>query len=91
MKPTYEPGDVQIKRFELISPDIKARAVPLDQLVGFDVWEDITKPTLFACFYFVDSVGLLDKFPILGQEEVSVEFQTPGMPRPTTYKFKSLR
>lgn len=84
-----EPGDVKIVTLELKNKTLNASISPLDQIIGFDVYEDMAKPTLFATFTFSDNIGLIDKFPIIGEEEVIVEFQTPGLDKPTKYVFKS--
>ena len=89
MSRIFEPGDVNIKRLELVNKSLNASLSPLDQVQGFDVFEDISKPTLYAAIYFNDSIGLLEKFPIIGEEQVFIEFETPGMSTTTTYKFRS--
>ena len=89
MSRIFEPGDVNIKRLELVNKSLNASMSPMDQVQGFDIFEDISKPTLYAAIYFTDSVGLLDNFPIIGEEQVFIEFETPGMSTTTTYKFRS--
>jgi hypothetical protein len=89
MKRIFEPGDVNIKRLELVNKTLKASVSPMDQVQGFDIFEDISKPTLYAAVYFNDAIGLLDNFPIIGEEQVFIEFETPGMSTTTTYKFRS--
>lgn len=89
MSRIFEPGDVTIKRIELTNKNIKAGITPMDQILGVDIFEDITKPTLYATVFFNDNIGLLESFPIIGEEEIIIEFQTPGIKQTTTYKFKS--
>ena len=89
MSRIFEPGDVNIKRLELVNKNLNASMSPMDQVQGFDIFEDISKPTLYAAIYFTDSIGLLDNFPIIGEEQVFIEFETPGMSTTTTYKFRS--
>lgn len=89
MSRIFEPGDVNIKRLELVNKSLNASMSPMDQVQGFDIFEDISKPTLYAAIYFSDSIGLLDNFPIIGEEQVFIEFETPGMSTTTTYKFRS--
>lgn len=88
MKKIAEPGDVSIKRFEIENENIGAIFNPMDQLIGFDIWEDITKPTMYATFVFDDAINLLETFPIIGEETVHVEFVTPGMNKSTYLKFR---
>lgn len=89
MNRVFEPGDVNIKRLEIVNKKLNASISPMDQVKGFDIFEDISKPTLYAAVYFNDSIGLLENFPIIGEEQVSIEFETPGMSSTTLYKFRS--
>lgn len=89
MKPIAEPGDVFIKRVEIINPKLNISVNPLDQLLGIDIYEDMTKPTLYATFTFNDNINLLTKFPIIGEEQFVVEIQSPGISKPTVFKFRS--
>ena len=84
-----EPGDVKINRIEITNKNIKAITNPLDQVIGIDIYEDITKPTMFATLVFSDNIDMLNKFPFIGEEDVTIEFQTPGMSKPVKYIFKS--
>ncbi len=88
MKRITEPGDVNITLFEISNDALKARFNPLDQLVGFDIWEDMSKPTMYATFVFDDAINMLEKFPIIGEETVTVEIQTPGMSTSTRFVFR---
>jgi hypothetical protein len=89
MSKIYEPGDVKILRFELFNKSLNASVNPLDQLVGCDIFEDMAKPTMYATFTMNDNIGLISKFPIIGEEEIHFEFQSPGMAKPTLFKFRS--
>lgn len=89
MSRIFEPGDVNVKRVELSNKTLKAGINPMDQIMGIDIFEDISKPTIYAAIYFNDNIGLLESFPIIGEEEVTVEFVTPGIKKTTTYKFRS--
>jgi hypothetical protein len=84
-----EPGDVEIKRFEISNKNIDAVLSPLDQLLGADIWEDMSKPTMYAEFTFQDNLNLLQNFPIIGEEDISIEIQTPGMSTSTLFKFRT--
>jgi hypothetical protein len=88
MKPVYESGDVKVVDLTLYSPSSKAKATIIDQVQGFDLFEDISKPTMFAQFYMVDAIGILEHFPILGEELLDVEIVTPGMPSTAKYRFR---
>lgn len=88
MNKVVDPGDVLLKRVLLSNKNLKASINPTDQLESFDIYEDMSKPTLYATFLFFDSIGLLENFPIIGEEEISIDFQTPGMSTITTYNFR---
>ena len=60
-----EPGDVEIKRFEISNKNIDAVLSPLDQLLGADIWEDMSKPTMYAEFTFQDNLNLLQNYNIV--------------------------
>lgn len=89
MAKIIEPGDVYIKSFEISNKNLKAKMSPLDQLLGADIFEDMSKPTMYAEFTFQDNLNLLKNFPILGEEDISFEIQTPGISKPTLFKFRS--
>jgi len=62
---------------------------PLDQLLGADIWEDMSKPTMYAEFTFQDNLNLLQNFPIIGEEDITIEIQTPGISKSTIFKFRT--
>lgn len=82
-----EPGDVKITRLEIKNKNLSATVSPFDQLLGIDIYEDMSKPTLYATLIMSDNIDMINKFPLIGEEEVSIEFQTPGMTKPTRYDF----
>ena len=86
---TNEPGDVLIKRLSLYNKALSAEMNPLDQLMGFDIFEDMSKPTMYATFVFNDAINLLENFPIIGEEVIEVEIETPGMSKSTTFRFRT--
>lgn len=89
MKRIFEPGDVEIQYISLKNPKIGATINPIEQITGFDIFEDMAKPTLYATVFFNDNIGLMEDFPIIGEEEIEIEFKTPGMSETTKYKFRS--
>lgn len=89
MTKIVEPGDIRIKRITLSNKSLSASISPLDQLDAIDIFEDMSKPTLFATFAFTDSINLFEKFPIIGEEVITLEIQTPGIARSTMYKFRA--
>lgn len=89
MSKVVEPGDVLIKRVELSNKNFGASMNPLAQLIGVDIWEDMSKPTMYAEFTFQDNLNLLQNFPIIGEENISIEIQTPGIQKSTTFTFRT--
>lgn len=89
MKRIFEPGDVNIKYITLKNTKVGASINPIDQITGFDIFEDMAKPTLYATVFFNDNIGLIEDFPIIGEEEIEIEFETPGQSATTKYKFRS--
>jgi hypothetical protein len=80
----YENGDVDIQRVTMFNKNIGAGLSIKAQMMGFDIYEDVTKPTMFALFHMYDAIGLLESFPIIGEETITVEYGTPGL---TTSKY----
>jgi hypothetical protein len=85
----YEVGDVIIKDITLSNKNTKAEINPSDQISAIDIYEDFNSPTLYAEITFDDKIGLINDFPIIGEELFEITFQTPGLSYPTTYKFNT--
>ena len=85
----YEIGDVSIKDITLKNKNTQAFINPSDQIVSIDIYEDLNSPTLYAEISFDDRIGLINDFPIIGEEVFEITFLTPGLPYPTTYKFNT--
>lgn len=45
----------------------------------------MAKPTLYAQLFMFDSINLLTDFPLIGEEEVTIVFETPGISEPARY------
>jgi hypothetical protein len=89
MAKMFEAGDVKIKRFELSNKNFNAVLNPIEQLLGADIWEDMSKPTMYAEFTFQDNLNLLKNFPIIGEEDIVIEIQTPGVSSSTIFAFRT--
>jgi hypothetical protein len=70
------PGYVKITRCRLSNYLIDADLEIFEQVQSIDIFEDISKPTMYAQISILDSVDLLHKFPIIGQEQIEITFQT---------------
>lgn len=73
----FQPGDVELIDIILMSDDQERAYSLMTQCVGFDVYESILSPVMFAELTIADSTGLLQNFPINGGEYVKLSFKTP--------------
>lgn len=73
----FQPGDVQLEDIVLISEDQQRTYSLMSQCVGFDIYESILSPIMFAELVVADSIGLLQNFPINGTEYIKITFKTP--------------
>lgn len=74
---TVVPGDIDLKDIILISEDQTRSYSLMSQVSTIDIYECITSPVIFAELRVADSIGLLESFPILGEEYVKISFTTP--------------
>lgn len=82
-----EPGDIKIARLMLFNKDRTAKLSLMPQLISFSVYEDIMCPCLYAEIELVDAINIVEKFPIVGEEFVEIEFVTPSLPIQAVYSF----
>lgn len=101
MKTSYQPGATEIYKLDLIkyagtnyNKDTATVINIMPQLVSFNVYEDILKPTIYADFLLKDTSNIIQNFGpgmkgpgIRGDEYIEVEFKTPGAPQPSIYVF----
>lgn len=84
----YRPGSVKIHGMRLWSQD-KSRSV--DNIGGLvkniKIYESITDPVMTAVFTVFDGIGLRETFPIIGEEYIEIDLETPGMDEIFSYKF----
>ena len=85
----FQPGDIDLNAVTLVSEDGQRTYDLLAQCASFEVFENITSPVIFGELTILDSVGLLDSFPIIGEEYVSISFNTPRTQgKPASYTFR---
>lgn len=85
----YEPGDVNIVKVVLTKIGA-GEQIPVDikpQLLSMSIYEDIEQPTMVLEIAMVDSINLVQDYPIAGEEMISVSFYTPGRDNPTKLNF----
>lgn len=85
---SYSAGDVEIKLFDLVSLDGKIRQSIITQVVSFDVYESIMLPVMYCEIFIKDSINLIEKFPIIGEEFVEIEFKNPELNSVQFFRFK---
>jgi hypothetical protein len=89
----FQPGDVELVDIVLLSEDQERTYSLMTQCVGFDVYESILSPVMFAELVIADSIGLLQNFPILGGEFIKLSFKTPknkGTPASFLFRVKGI-
>ena len=78
-----QAGLFQLDRLHLISPnreggelgDIDLRA----SYVEFNIYEDISSPTLAGNITILDGIGLMESVPIIGEEILEIEAKTENL------------
>jgi hypothetical protein len=81
------PSSVEIVDCVLTNKNQNASLKIFDQIVTFDIWEDVSKPTMYAEITITDFIDLLNKFPLIGEEEIELAVKTTTTPI-TKFKFK---
>lgn len=84
----YEEGDVKINDIRIKSRSTGGELAIYDQTLSFSIFEDITQPSLVAEFIIRDAINMIHDLPIIGEEDVTVEFVTPGLPKPVKLTFQ---
>lgn len=84
----YEQGDVKINLVEIKSRTNGGKVQLLDQVKGILIYEDMTQPTMMAELKLDDNINILHDLPIVGEEDITIEFVTPGL-RPVTLTFQT--
>jgi hypothetical protein len=85
---SFQNGDVVISEATITSAATGARVSILPQVQGIDIFEDMGKPTVYAQLYMFDAINLLTDFPIVGEEDIVISFETPGIGTSVTYRLK---
>ena len=75
----YEQGDVKVSLLEIKSRSNGGKLQALDQIKGVFIYEDMTQPTMMAEFKFDDNINMLHDLPLIGEEDITIEFSTPGL------------
>lgn len=88
MAVSYRPGDVKIHGMRLWSMDRSRSIENLGGLVkNIKIYESILDPVMSAVFTVLDTIGLAETFPLLGEEYIELDIETPGMDEIFSYRF----
>lgn len=85
----YEPGDVNILKV-VLQKTSSGSQIPVDirpQLLSLSIFEDIEEPSMVMELTMVDSINLVQDYPIVGEEMISISYFTPGRTNPTKLNF----
>jgi hypothetical protein len=86
---SYESGDINLTGIKLgkLRPG-ETRNVDLKgQVISINIYEDIDQPSMLLELTLVDSINLVQDFPITGEEIVIISFNTPGRENQTKKGF----
>jgi len=81
MDTSFKPGDCSIKKLWINSKHSRASLNIIGQCLEFSLYEDLSKPFLYAELLINDAAGtILEGLPLIGEELLEIEIATPGLP-----------
>lgn len=80
------PDDIEIVKIDLTNLSGSKKGIG-PQVLSFRIQEDVTSSYIFAEFDILDGIGLLQTFPIIGEETIDVEVRFPLINKTLKYKF----
>lgn len=83
-----QAGDVNILSLVLVSENQQRAMDLIDHVKAISIYESIMSPVVMADLEVADSIGMLQNFPIIGEEYVNIVFQTPDTSLPATYNMR---
>ena len=82
-------GDINIIDITMSSQDGQRTYSLIEQCKTINIYESIHSPAIFCELFIRDSTRLLQDFPIICEELVTISFETPNNPgNPTKYIFQ---
>lgn len=86
----YKQKGIDLRRLDLIN--FQGRSTDIRKLVlEFSIFEDIFSNSVKAEFVIEDTTGLIERFPIVGDEFISVNFCTPTFSESVNMTFRVYR
>jgi len=88
MTKVYESGDVKIIGITIGKLNGPQREVDLRaQVLSLSIYEDINEPSMILEIVMADAINLVQDYPIIGEEIITVNFVTPGRDNSTKKGF----
>lgn len=84
----YSAGDVELKLFDIVGFDEKTRQSIISQVVTFDIYESVMMPLMYCEILINDAINLIEKFPVIGEEFIEIEFKNPELNSVQFFRFK---
>ena len=73
----YRPEKIEVDGIYIFNYNREVTSDIKQQLVDFNIYEDIYSPTMSFDATMTDSNGLIERFPFVGEELVAVSFRIP--------------
>lgn len=76
----FIPGRGEVESVVMTSGDGAKTQNIAGQVVTVEIYEDVTSAVMFADFTLADAIGLIELFPILGEEKITIKYRAliPG-------------
>lgn len=82
-------GDIELTELTMFSADASKIYELFRQAQLVNIYESILTPAIFCDIDIADAIGLMESFPILGEEFIKISFKTPGVDgKPASYYFQ---
>jgi hypothetical protein len=82
----YYPDDIEVVKIAIVSLDGTTKGIS-PQVLAMRIQEDILTPYVFIEVDIADGIGLLQQFPIRGEEQLEIELRMPRTNASLKYKF----
>jgi len=88
MTKSFEAGDIVVTKVLLEKLDGSADPIDIKpQAVEISIYEDISEPTMMVEIILSDSINLVELFPIVGEEQLTIVFNTPYVEQRAKFVF----
>lgn len=80
-------GDISIQDLTLIGANGKTFDIS-SFMIELNIYEDIFSPTMYGNILLSDSINVIEKLPIIGEEYLRIKVDTPGLSSPIYKTFR---